>query len=207
MNDDGSLEGTVTLTYTGMEAQYFRSEERNADEAARKLAAEERLKRCIPAAAEIELKNTPVWKGSNAPLVAEFEVKIPGWITSAGKRTLLPTGFFSGNEKHLFEHATRTYPVYYPFPFSTADDINITLPDGWKVESSPKPINQDIKAAAYTFSADSTPGGVHLQRSMRADIFLVPTDKYPILRAFYQFLRTSDDQQVVLSPGAAIAGK
>jgi len=207
LNDDGSLEGTVALTYTGMEAQFFRLQERNADDAARKLAAEERLKNSIPAAAEIELKNAPDWKGSKTPLVAEFEVKIPGWMTNAGKRAMLPTGFFCGNEKHLFEHATRTYPVYYTFPFSVADDIRITLPDGWKVESFPKAINQDIKAAAYTFSADGAPGALHLQRTMRADIFLVPADKYPILRAFYQFLRTSDDQQVVLSPGAAMAGK
>jgi hypothetical protein len=207
LNDDGSLEGTVAVTYTGMEAQYFRIEQRNADDAARKLAAEDRLKNCIPAAAEIELKNTPDWKGSKTPLVAEFDVKIPGWVSSAGKRTLMPTGFFVGNEKHLFEHANRTYPVYYPFPFSTADDISITLPDGWKVESSPKAINQDAKAVAYTFSADGTPGALRLQRTMRADVFLVPPDKYPILRAFYQFLRTSDDQQVVLSPGSAVAGK
>jgi hypothetical protein len=207
LSDDGSLEGTVTVTYTGLEAQSWRLDERDTDDAARKRALEESLKNSIPSAAEVELKNAPEWKGSKTPLVAEFEVKIPGWFSAAGKRALLPTGLFSASEKHLFEHANRTHAVYYRFPYSKVDDITVALPDGWKVESELKPINQDAKAVAYTFSEESKPGSVHLQRSLRADIFLVPPDKYPVLRSFYQYVRTGDEQQVVLIPGAAVAGK
>jgi hypothetical protein len=207
LTDEGSLEGTVTVTYTGLEAQYLRIEERNADDAARKLLLEEYLKNSIPSAADVELKNKPEWTGSKSPLVAEFDVKIPGWMAAAGKRALLPAGLFVAHEKHLFEHASRTYPVYYRYPFSKVDDITVALPVGWKVEGELKPINQDAKAIAYTFSEDSKPGSLHLQRSLRADIFLVPPDKYSILRTFYQFVRTSDDQQVVLLPGAAMAAK
>jgi hypothetical protein len=143
--------------------------------------------------------------GPKTPLVAEFEIKIPGWLGSAGKRALLPAGFFSNNEKHLFEHSTRTYAVYYHFPHLATDDITVTLPSGWKVESAPKPVNQDAKAVAYSFSAESGPGTVHLQRTIRTDLFLVPADKYSVLRSFYQIVRTADDEQVVLLPGAALA--
>jgi len=46
---------------------------------------------------------------------------------------------------------------------------------------------------------------VHLQRTLRSDLYLVPADKYLVLRAFYQYVRTSDDQSVVLLPGSAVA--
>jgi uncharacterized protein DUF3857 len=205
LEEDGSLEGTVTVTYTGLEAASWRIDERNDDDAARKRALEDSMKNAVPSACEVELKNAPQWIGSKTPLVAEFEIKIPGWLGSAGKRALLPTGFFSNTEKHLFEHSTRTYPVYYHFPHLKSDDITIALPSGWKVESTPKPTIQDAKAVAYTFSAESGPGTLHLQRSVRSDLFMVPADKYSILRSFYQVVRTSDDQQVVLIPGAAVA--
>jgi len=205
LDEDGSLDGTVTVTYTGLAAATWRIDERNDDNAARKRALEESMKGAVPSACEVELKNAPEWTGSKTPLVAEFEIKIPGWVGSAGKRALLPAGFFSNSEKHLFEHSTRTYAVYYHFPHLIADDITISLPSGWKVESAPKPVNQDAKAVAYTFSVESTPGSVHLQRTVRTDLFLVPADKYSALRSFYQIVRTADDQQVVLLPGAAVA--
>jgi hypothetical protein len=205
LSEDGSLEGKVTVSYSGLEAQAWRLDERNNDDPARKRALEESLKRLIPAACEVELKNVPEWTGSKTPVVAEFEVKIPGWLATAGKRQLLPSGFFTNNEKHLFEHSTRTYPVYFRFPYLKTDDITVALPQGWKVESELKPINQDAKAIAYTFSAENKAGSVHLQRSIRTDIFIVPADKYSILRSFYQYVRTADDQQVVLIPGAAVA--
>jgi hypothetical protein len=203
--EDGSLEGKLTVTYTGLEAQSARLDERNEDAAGRKRALEERIKESIPAASEIELKNSPDWSSSKAPLVAEFDVKIPGWLTSAGKRALLPAGFFVANEKHLFEHSNRTYPVYFHFPYKKIDDITVTLPQGWKVDGDLKPVNQDAKAVAYTFSSSVKDNTVHLQRTLRCDLNLVPADKYSVLRAFYQYVRTADEQQVVLLPGAAVA--
>jgi hypothetical protein len=205
LSEDGSLEGKVTVTYTGLEAQAWRIDERNSDDATRKRALEESLERIIPSASEVELKNSPEWTGSKTPVVAEFDVKIPGWLATAGKRQLLPAGFFTNSEKHLFEHSTRTFPVYFHFPSLRTDNITVTLPQGWRTDSELKPINQDVKAIAYTFSVESKPGAIHLQRSIRTDIFMVPADKYSILRSFFQFVRTADDQQVVLIPSAAVA--
>ena len=205
LNEDGSLEGKLTVTFTGLEAQEWRLDERNEDAAGRKRALEERIKEAIPAACEVELKNSPDWSSSKTPLVAEFDLKIPGWLTSAGKRALLPAGFFTASEKHLFEHSTRTYPVYYLYPYKEIDDITVTLPPGWKVDSDLKPVNQDAKAVAYTFSSSAKDNTVHLQRTLRSDLYLVPADKYLVLRAFYQYVRTSDDQSVVLLPGSAVA--
>ena len=179
LSEDGSLEGKVTVTYTGLEAQAWRLDERDSDDAARKRALEDSLQRIIPSASEVELKNSPEWGGSNAPVVAEFTVKIPGWLAAAGKRQLLPAGFFSNSEKHLFEHSNRTYPVYFHFPYLKTDNITVALPSGWKVDSDLKPINHDAKAVAYTFSVESKPGSVHLQRSIRTDILIVPADSIP----------------------------
>ena len=62
-----------------------RVEERHADEVERKKYLEERLMSQIGSATEAELTNKPDWNGSETPLVAEFDLKIPGWASSAGQ--------------------------------------------------------------------------------------------------------------------------
>jgi len=205
LDDEGELAGKVTVRYSGLEASSLRRAERNQDEAGRKKSLEDRLKQNIPASAEIELKNTPDWKSSNQPLVAEFDVKIPGWVTGAGKHVLLPTGLFTAAEKHMFEHASRTFPVIFDYTYQKVDDITISLPTGWQVSSTPKPVDKDAQAVAYKLSVDGANSTVHLQRTLRNDLYMVSADKYPALRSFYQLVRSADDQQVVLQPGAAAA--
>jgi hypothetical protein len=156
---------------------------------------------------EAELKNQPDWKNSSAPLIAEYEVKIPGWASSAGKRALLAVGLFGGTEKHLFEHAHREFPVVFEFPFKKIDDVTIDLPPGWQVGSSPKDVDQDAKAVEYIFKSDGKNGTVHFNRILRSDLSFVAADKYPVLRNFFQVVRSGDEQQIVLQQGTAAASK
>lgn len=203
LTDDGALEGKVTVTYTGLEAYALRMEERNEDDAGRKKVLEDRMKAEVPAAIDLELKKQPDWKNSNEPFVAEYEVKIPGWASSAGKRALLPVGMFSAPEKHMFEHASRVFPVYFAFPFQKVDDVSIELPLGWQVGSVPKPVDQDAKAVQYTLKAEGNNASLHFKRTLRSDLFIVPADKYSVLQTFYQLVRSGDEQQIVLQPGTA----
>jgi hypothetical protein len=40
---------------------------------------------------------------------------------------------------------------------------------------------------------------------LRQDLFLVEKENYPVLRGFFQFVKSQDDQQVVLLPAATAA--
>jgi transglutaminase-like putative cysteine protease len=107
LSDSGDLEGKLTIKYTGLEAMYRRLEERNADEVSRKKLLEDQVKEQIPAATDVELTNKPDWSSSEEPLVAEFDLRIPGWASSAGRRAVIPAGVFTAAEKRIFEHANR----------------------------------------------------------------------------------------------------
>jgi len=207
LSDTGDLEGKLTVTFTGLEAMYRRLEEMHEDDAARKKLLEDQVKEYIPSASEVELTNQPDWKSSTPPLVAEFKLKIPGWASGAGRRSLLPVGIFSASEKHVFEHAERVHPIYFHFPYQKVDDVRISLPSGWRVDGLPQPQNQDVKAAVYTLKAESDKGVVHLSRTLTLDLMLVDVKYYASLRAFFQVVRTGDDEQVVLQPADTTAGR
>jgi len=205
MNEEGTLEGTVKLTFTGLEGWSRRLRERNEDQEARKKYLEEELKGYVPAAMEAELTNQPDWKSTEPPLVAEFQVKIPGWVSSAGRRALLPVGIFAAPEKEIFAHAERVYPVCFHYPYQKKDDVTVELPSGWTVASVPTAQDRDAKAAEYVLKIEDKKNQVHIARTVRSDLFLVPKQTYPALRTFFQAVRSGDDQQIVLQPAAVAA--
>jgi len=205
LSETGDLEGKLTVTFTGLEAMSRRVEERHGDDAERKKYLEDQVKEYIPVGTELDLTSQPDWKSSSSPLVAEFSLKIPGWVSGAGRRALLPVGIFSAPEKHIFEHADRVHPIYFQFPFEKMDDVTIDLPLGWQVQSLPQPQNQDGHVITYDLKAEKAANSLHLTRKVKVEVLLLETKYYAPLRNFFQVVRTGDEEQIVLQPGTATA--
>jgi hypothetical protein len=198
--DSGDLEGKLVVTFTGLEASHRRVDERNVDEAERKKSLEDEVQSYIPAACEVELSNKPDWGSSATPLVAEFKLKVPGWVAAAGRRALVPVGLFGGTEKHLFDHAERVHPIYFEYPFQKVDDVTISLPLGWQVTSVPAAKSPNANVVRYDLKVDNDKGTLHWSRKLDVGILLVESKYYPALRNFFQVVRTADEEQVVLQP-------
>lgn len=207
LSASGTLEGKAVVTYTGMEASWRRLAERNEDATERKEFLEQDMESDIPSGIEVKLTNTPEWSGSESPLVAEYDLKVGGWAAVAGKRMLLPVGLFGSGEKHTFEHGARVHPIYFNFPYQHTDEVTIELPPGWQASSVPKPRSTDLKLAAYNMAAEDAKGSLRLKRNLSLNLTLVSLKSYGALRGFFQSVRTGDEEQIVLSPGAATAQK
>lgn len=205
--ETGSLEGKLTVTYTGLESANRRVEQRNQDEAARKKFLEDEIREYIPVASEVDLVNSPEWKDSSLPLVAEFTLTVPGWASAAGRRAMLTVGLFSATEKRVFDHANRAHPIYYTFPNSKLDDVTIYLPEGWRVSSLPPAKNDVQPIIGYISKVTSENGFLHLSRKFSTDILIIDSKYYSALQNFYRMVRTSDEQQIVLLPGSTAASK
>jgi hypothetical protein len=205
LTDSGALEGKASVTFTGLEALWRRIEERNEDEAERKRFLEDEFKQSIPTTSEAELTNKPAWNSSDLSLTAEYDVKIPNWASAAGHRTLLSVGIFGGQEKHTFEHAERIHPVYFSFPHENDDEVTIEMPPGWQVGAVPKAQNVDLKSAVYNLTVESGKGVLRVKRQLTINLETVDLKNYPVLQGFFEKIRTADEQQIIVSPGAAAA--
>ena len=207
LDSTGELEGFVTFTFTGLEAVRLRLDEIHADAAERKKHLEQLVQEEIPVAADIDLSNQPDWKTSSPTLVAEYKVKITGWLTGAGRRAMMPVGIFTASEKHVFDHAERIHPIYFEFPYERKDDVTITLPVGFQAASVPaaKTVGGGNSAIAYDFKADKDGGNLHLSRNLKVDFVLLDSKYYSTVRSFFQAVRATDEDQVVLQPIAARA--
>ena len=137
--------------------------------------------------------------------MVEFKVTIPGWVSTSGKLAFISATLFGASEKGLFQREDRIHPIYFPYPTQKQDDVSISLPAGWQTVSLPKPQNVDLKAVLYSLNVAGEQATVHLRRELDSELELVPAQSYTPLRNFFQFVRSSDEEQVALQPGPAAA--
>ncbi len=202
LTDDGTLEGKLTVAYSGLTALWRRSEQRNEDDTKRKQFLEDQVKEYVPVGVEVELTNKPDWTSSAPTLVAEYKLTVRGWAAAAGRRTVLAAVLFSNSEKHTFEHAERVHPIYFGYPYEETDDVSIDLPPGWKVQSTPAEKIQDEKVVAYTLKTENKDNRVHVIRDFKVNFVMLESKYYAALRKFYELVRTGDEEQIVLQPAS-----
>jgi hypothetical protein len=201
LTDQGALEGRVTYTFTGLEAQWRRAAEHEEDDAERREFLENGVKRDVPTGVDVKLLNQPEWRRSDVDLVAEFELRVPGYASPAGGRTLFPVGLFSSTTRGIFKSETRVNPLYFQFPSLQSDDITVALPAGWKVDSLPRARRRDLGKVAFTLYGDDRGDSLRLRRDLARNMVFLPETSYNEIRQFFQFIQAGDEEQVVLSRG------
>lgn len=160
--EDGTLEGTVKIEYTGQLAYLYKSNNYDVSAAKREENLKDEIKKRMSTA---EVSNVSVENVSDPekPFVYAFKVRVPNYAQKTGKRLFLQPGFFEYGESPLFSSATRKYDIYFHYPWSEIDNIEIELPKGFALDNADTPgeiadpqkigslnINMGIDAASNT---------------------------------------------------------
>jgi hypothetical protein len=143
------------------------------------------------------------------PLIDSFHVRIPGYAQRTGKRLFLQPAFFQYGVGPLFTTTGRKYPIYFHFPWSEDDRIDIELPPGYALDSpdAPSPFGSG-KISEYKPSLSVTSDGKKLVYK-RAFYFggggsvLYPVESYPQLKVYFEALHKQDNHTIALKQTAA----
>ena len=207
LSANGTLKGHITVTYTGLEAVTRRIAEHHEDAAGRKRDLEDELKADIPAGCEVDLVNQPDWDSSTPTLIAEFNVTVPGWITPAGSRGLMPQVLFGASAKRMFTSSARVQPVYFSYPYRQDDEVVVTLPAGIKADKLPSSKTVNIGAFRYQVASENLEDGLHQTRQLSLDGVLIAAKYYDSIYDFFQTVRSQDEQPIILVRSATAATK
>jgi Domain of Unknown Function with PDB structure (DUF3857)/Transglutaminase-like superfamily len=201
LTSSGTLEGKVTVTYTGQEALWRRLQERNEDDTDRKRFLEDQIKADIPSGADVDLTNRPDWDSASPFMIAEFDLKVPGWAAAAGQRALLAVGLFGAQDSHAFQHAARVQPLYFNFPHQSADNLTVELPANWKISRLPTARIDDRASLVYSTWTEGSEESFQLYRGLTIKTMLVNTKDYGTVHSFYESVRAGDQDQAILLVG------
>jgi hypothetical protein len=92
------------------------------------------------------------------------------------------------------------HPIYFEYPSQEVDDVTIEPPLAWQVSVVPAEQVKDAKVVVYDNKVENDKGTLHLTRRLSMDILMLDPKYYAALRAFFQFVRTGDEEQIVLQP-------
>jgi hypothetical protein len=206
MNDNGSIEGTMKVTYVGQEAMSHRRSAMRTDAEGRKKELEDEVKGWLPSGADVKLLQEPAWEALTKDFSATFHIQT-AIANNAGKRVLLPLHIFQMNQKPMFPSAERVNGVYFYYPSREIDDISLTLPASLDVENLPQPETARLDYALYKTEWSQQERTVTMKRDLAMATFVFPVTEYKDLKGFYDKIKAADEQQAVLKVGANAVGK
>ena len=207
VSEDGTLEGDVTVEYTG----HFAVEKKRANDQDSPAKREENLRDEIKAqmstaevsAVRIENVTDPV-----KPFVCTYHVRVPGYAQRTGKRLFLQPAFFEHGIGPLFVTSERRYPIYFHYPWSEEDNVAIDLPQGYALDNADAPASFSAgPISQYQPKISVTSDGKTLlyQRTFffgGGGNILFPVGSYSQLKGLFDELNKRDNHTITLKQTA-----
>jgi transglutaminase-like putative cysteine protease len=203
LNDDGALEGDVTLSYTG----YFEATEKNALDA----ASTDKIEKHLLAALEPHLKGAEISEVKIVgaakplePLQVRFHLRVPEFAERTGSRLFIQPNIFRRGVKALFEAPTRKTTIIFPHRYRETDEISLVLPEGAVIEAGSAPAGLDLGAigsydVGISWSAKNRT--VRLRRDFSFNVLGYNAEKYATVKRIYEIMQERDDHTLTFRVG------
>lgn len=152
LHADGTLEGDVSVELLGQPAIVFRQSYYDETVDKQNESISDGVKSRM-SAAEVSAISVENLNDTSKPLVQRYKVKVPGYAQKTGRRLFLQPSFFEYGPSPLFSSSTRQYDIFFRYPWSENDLINITLPAGFKLDNpdAPEPFSDTNRIGSLEF--------------------------------------------------------
>lgn len=204
---DGSVKGTLVVEFEGQDALQHRLSAVETDEAGRKKDIEDEVRGWLDNKGTVKLIASEGWEATNEPLRATFTLEIPNYASVAGKRLLMPALFFETQNRDVFKHSERKYPVYFAYAFEEVDWLQIEMPQDFSAESIPQKQTVGLPYARYQSVSDLAGTKLINQRVLAYNGVFVEPSRFAELKDFFAKVQDADQTQVVLRSGGMNAQK
>jgi hypothetical protein len=205
LSDEGALEGSVRLEYTGHAAAERKERYDDMSQQRREEAVRDLVKEHLPSAevTNVEMENVT---DPERPLIVAYHVKVPDYATRTGKRFFVQPAFFQKGKAALFPAQERRLAVCFDYPWSEQDEIRLELPAGFALEEpvAPAPLSAP-PVAVYGVKMFLEDQGHVLRYERRLDfgdqgrIHFAPAH-YKGVKQLFDFIYEGDGHTLSLKP-------
>lgn len=206
LSPEGDIEGNVRELYWGNESIAWRIEHAHQNDAEREAYIREQLKARF---ADFEVKDIKVTVSPDAskPVGVAYYVTVKNYCQRTGKRLFLRPSFFTAGHAAVFADETRTNALYFRYPWSESDSIEIKLPDGFQLDHPEGPAGVPFPPVGQYMAKLSFVASTNTLRYGRSFVF--GTDKilafdasnYKAFKGIFDQVHTSDEHLITLKLG------
>lgn len=208
LDENGTLEGDVSIEYTG----HLAVERKLNNDDDSPVQREENLKEAVKGRmSSAELTNIVIENATDPvkPFIYKYHVRVPDYAQRTGKRLFFQPGFFHKGIDALFSAGTRRFPIYFHFPWSEEDKITFTLPKGYVLDNAdrPAPINAgEVCKHEINMGVTKDQATLVYNRTFffgGNDSILFPVTTYEQIKRLFDEINKADNHMITLKQAAA----
>jgi hypothetical protein len=201
LTPDGDLIATTDGRFEGYRA--INARKRIAEDGEEEFILE-RLKNCY---GEVEIDSFKIMEKENldVPLLFSVSYRVPQFAQIVADMIYLEGPILHGFDENPFKREKRYFPVEFPYNLAQTEDIELTLPEGFRVMEIPQGMinRQQQGKLAYMATWKAEENRIEIQRQfMRRELTFSPA-KYSELRRFYDSVVKTDQGKIVLARAEA----
>ncbi len=192
---NGDVSGQVREQYFGYNGLRFRE---NYSSIA-KDSYIEKLEKAHPGleVENYELRNDKIVE---EPIIESYFIKNKNVIEKIGDKMFFSPKLYLASQLNPFKQENRQYPVDFAFPYKDKYAFVITIPDGYQVESLPKPmaLSIDNKYAAFNFLISTLENKITIAINLEINTAVLPSNQYEVLKEFFKKVIEKENEKIVL---------
>tara|TARA_R110000868_G_scaffold822_9_gene6145 strand:- start:1144 stop:3168 length:2025 start_codon:yes stop_codon:yes gene_type:complete len=196
LKPDGSLEGMMRTMYSDYNAYNYRNAYNDVSEDDYLDKLEERNN-------GMEISNFIVEnkKQLGQSITEKFEFSVENQADIIGDKIYFSPTLFKTTSENPFKLEERNYPIDFGYPWAEKLLISIKIPEGYKVESAPKPVSMSLpnEAGSFKYYIKDTPTEIKITVNLDMNTSIIGTQNYSSLKEFYRLLVEKETEKVVLS--------
>ena len=139
-------------------------------------------------------------KDLSKPIIENFTFTADNECEIIGDKMYINPKLFFTQTKNPFVQEERECPVYFGCPKQEKFNFNIDIPQGYELESLPKPIKIQTRENVCTFSFNCLASGSKIQIAITEDINkgMVSSNFYDELKSFFKQMIDKQNEKIVL---------
>ena len=152
---------------------------------------------------ELEISNFEVKNDLelSKPIIVDYDFVAEDQYETIGDKLFLSPLLFFTSEENPFKLESREYPVDFGYPSVTKHNVNIKVPEGFKVESVPSKVAIQLpeNLGSFTYNVNATETNVQLAVEYCINVSVIHSDYYDVLKEFFKQLVIKEKEKVVLA--------
>ncbi len=195
MDQTGTVSGTTRIQYMDYKGYVFRENYGN-------LSQDAYLEQMEKEHQQLEVGKYEVThiKEVDKPLIEVFEFTNNNMVDRIGDKMYFYPMLFYTSTVNPFKEESRKFPLDFSYPFQEKYNITLEIPDGYEIESIPKPIHLSMEdnIGSFKFLIGNTGNKVQVSVVFDINYANVSADYYTSLKSFFGKVIEKQTEKIVL---------
>ena len=203
LDEDGTLQVKAFTNYTAMQQDEIHGLINNLSNEKVKKILEEDLDFATYAINSFDYKE----HRSELPVIDEsLDISVSNYANISGRRLFIIPNVMTRSHRKLSKEETRKYDIVLNYEYRDIDSVEITIPEGYTVESTPADVSLQSPFGKYSITSTLKENKITCYRVMEQYSGHFPASSYNNMVDYYETIYKADRGRMVLVKKEATKG-